>query len=424
MVLIVFFEKDSIENICSCLTNTVDTVYLIGSNIKVMEPFANIYKKVLAGRGINVEFICKTSNRNNMTNILQVLSEIIEENEECMIDLTGGDDLFLTAAGIVFERYKERNLKLQRYNILTNSIIDADMDGVTMMTDEAPLLTVDENVKIYGGDIIYDKDRDNTTFHWDLNDEFKKDAKALWRICCKNTKLWNSQTTLLATVEKLAGNDDLLTVSVPMENVQSYLKVKGWRLHFSNSFFEELNNRGYITSFTIDEETFSVTYKNHQIKYCLMMAGQILEMKVFLSALEATDKDGTPTYNDAMNGVFIDWDGDIHPNHESYDTENEIDVILMHGLIPVFISCKNGIIEMEELYKLNTVAERFGGKYVKKVLVASSLDDSEPAQYIRQRARDIGIRIVEGHSKAGVHKRLTWLTDEEWNIIIRSLWLN
>ena len=96
-------------------------------------------------------------------------------------------------------------------------------------------------------------------------------------------------------------------------------------------------------------------------------------MKVFLAALEAQENDGTKTYNDVMNGVYIDWDGDISTDQNGYDTENEIDVIMMHGMVPVFVSCKNGYVDKDELYKLNAVATRFGGKYAKKVLVATSL---------------------------------------------------
>ena len=37
---------------------------------------------------------------------------------------------------------------------------------------------------------------------------------------------------------------------------------------------------------------------------------------------------------------------------------NEIDVMMMHGMQPVFISCKNGSVETEELYKLLKTARR------------------------------------------------------------------
>ena len=130
---------------------------------------------------------------------------------------------------------------------------------------------------------------------------------------------------------------------------------------------------------------------------CLTKEGQALEMKIFLTAKSLQTAMGKPVYCDVMNGVYIDWDGEIHKekDKENQDTKNEMDVILMQGLIPVFISCTNGNIEMEELYKLHTVAHRFGGSYVKKVLIATSLQDStKKGRQILQRAKDMGIRVV------------------------------
>ena len=72
------------------------------------------------------------------------------------------------------------------------------------------------------------------------------------------------------------------------------------------------------------------------------------------------------------------------------------DVILMHGVTPLFISCKNGSIAEEELYKLHTVATRFGGSHVKKMLVATELPKKgdNPNYAFIQRAKDMGIYLV------------------------------
>ena len=100
-------------------------------------------------------------------------------------------------------------------------------------------------------------------------------------------------------------------------------------------------------------------------------------------------------YSDVKTGVYIDWDGIVYDDGRA-DVDNEMDVILMDGLIPVFVSCKNGTVDSNELYKLAVVSERFGGKYVRKVLVTTQLDEmGYKAEYIRARAKDMGIRIVE-----------------------------
>ena len=77
------------------------------------------------------------------------------------------------------------------------------------------------------------------------------------------------------------------------------------------------------------------------------------------------------------------------------DTHNEMDVILTRGMKTLFISCKNGDVE-DEMYKLYTVAERFGGPAVRKVLVATNLTFDSPAskRSFDQRAWDMDIRLA------------------------------
>ena len=98
-----------------------------------------------------------------------------------------------------------------------------------------------------------------------------------------------------------------------------------------------------------------------------------------------------------MSGVAIDWDGRFHSmNDEDKDTENEIDGLLMKGVIPVYISCKNGQVEEVELYKLDAVARRFGGPVAKKALITSRLNMGESSlAHYRQRAKDMGIKLIE-----------------------------
>ena len=89
--------------------------------------------------------------------------------------------------------------------------------------------------------------------------------------------------------------------------------------------------------------------------------------------------------------------------------------MLIHGALPVFVSCKNGAFDMEELYKLNSVAERFGREYSKKVIVTTAIDSlGTLANHIRQRASDMDIRIIDrAHS----------MTERELVETISTLWM-
>lgn len=154
-------------------------------------------------------------------------------------------------------------------------------------------------------------------------------------------------------------------------------------------------------------------FKNEQIKRVLTKAGTILELKTFLLAKTITEQDGSPRYNDVMTGVFIDWDDEVHDRKGTQvDTENEIDLIFMRGLVPVFVSCKNGGVVEEELYKLNTVANRFGGAYARKVLIGTTLGKSgRGKQYFMERAKDMKIQVIDG-----VHE----MSDEQFIKALKS----
>ena len=305
---------------------------------------------------------------------------------------------------------------MHRFNIRNSTVIDCDQDGDTILEGGSVELSVEENISIYGGEVIYEQEKENSTRAWNMPNDFKKDIDAIWEICKADVRLWNTQIGVLAAAEEIRDQtyDNLTTVaSVPcikniLENLNGkYIMI--WRI------LNGLQNAGLITAFAHDEETISVTYKNEQVKLCLTKAGQALEMKMYKAALEASEKDGSITYNDVMTGVYIDWDGDVHTEQDGYDTENEIDVMMMHGLVPVFVSCKNGYIDTDELYKLDTVANRFGGKYAKRVLIATALSNNDFSEYLRQRAKDMNIRLVEGVQE---------MDDIELNKVIRSLWTN
>lgn len=365
MTFIEFFDKTCVENICACLSQIPERVIFLGDKKKELESHAARYEKLFTERGQTVEFVCKSVNRNNLKSIVALLSDIVEKYSDCAFGLTGGDGLFLTAAGIVYERYKDKNIQLHRFNIHNNKIYDCDNDGNVLSVNENSNLTVRENVLIYGGDVVDGKSFDTAC---------ESDIVDIWNICKRNVSAWNHAVN---NIKKDSG--------ICKELVKKEL-----------TFFKD----------------GKIVYKNDMVRHCLSKAGMALEMIVFLAAKQVNDKDGNAVYNDCMNGVCIDWDG----HDEKYDTKNEIDVMLMRGMMPIFISCKNGAVETEELYKLNSVAQRFGGAYSKKILFSTALSGKgEFSEYFRQRAKDMDIRLIEN---------IQYLSYEEIKNTVKNLWMS
>ncbi len=385
MTVIEFFDRESaVENIASALLCSPEKVVFIGGNSRLMKRRAENYKSVIESRGLKVDFQFKSVSRNNLDAIVDVLENVISENPDCVIDLSGGDELYLVAVGIIYEKYKDK-VKLHRFNIRNNSAVDCDSDGNVCLT--APMvLSVDENIKIYGGRVIYTDEKPNSTYKWIFDSEFKADIYAMWDICKKNASLWNAQMNTVARLCNDNLNESKLTLSVNSDKIRE-------KLFISKEIFTALEKAGIIKNLMLDGK-FSFTFKNNQIMKCMIKSGQILELLIAVIADE-TEENGEPVYNSVLSGVYIDWDGIIQTDSRA-EVENEMDVVLMKGMIPVFISCKNGVVDANELYKLSVVAERFGGKYVKKILVASQLDEmGYRAEYIRARAKDMGIILME-----------------------------
>ena len=397
MTYIEFFDKNASKNVCACLTYAPDRVVYLGDNSKLMKRHIAAYQRVFAQRGKEIDFLYKTVSKNNLDNAVKLLTELVQTYDDCVFDVTGGSEILNLALGIVYSRFPEKNIQIHKFNLHNNTIYDCDKDGTTIF-HETPALSIAENIRIYGGDVVYGTIQEENTYLWDLTPEFRKDAEAMWEICKHNVRLWNVQISIFETVEKLGKHsEDGLSTTASRVAVESYLERHRLKYKKAAGMISSLLKKGLLTWFS-DEGDITVSYKDLQVKKCLTTAGQILEMKVYLTALDTTEKDGTPVYQDCINGVVIDWDGEFHDEEteDVYDTENEIDVLLMHGMVPVFISCKNGVVTADELYKLNTVAERFGGEHAKKILVATALDSlGEAGEYLRQRAIDMHIRVVE-----------------------------
>ena len=417
MTYIEFFDKTAVENIGACLTYVPDRVILIGDNEKLMQRHAERYARLFASRGYDVAFSCRTVQKSRLDEAVALLDELVQTYDDCVFDVTGGAEILMLALGIVYARNPDRSIQIQRFNLRNNTVYDCDRDGESVWQD-TPALSIDENVRIYGGDVVYGDIGENKTYLWDLTPDFLRDIEIMWESCRRNVRLWNTQVGVLEAMELVGTvSEDGLTTTAAVASVDEYLSKFRSSSQVLGGLARYLERQQLLTLFDDgDGVNLTVSYKNEQVKRCLTKAGQALEMKIYVTAAELTGHDDDPVYHDVLNGVVIDWDGTEHDEavEEVYDTENEIDVMLMHGIIPVFISCKNGIVTSDELYKLSTVAERFGGAYAKKVLVATSIGAlGEGGQYLRQRARDMGIKLVEG---------VQMMNDDELKRALRNLW--
>ena len=396
MTVVEFYDTNSIENIVSTLLCAPQKVVFIGDNRDHLLKAIDKYGPIIRERDIETHLDHKVVNRAKLMSVVEAFAEIIAQDDECLFDLTGGDELYLVAAGMVFERYPEK-VKLHRFNVNNGKLSDSDADGQTLTTEPAQI-SVEENVKIYGGRVIYDDEKPKTTHKWDFNADFIEDIKKIWSVCRVNAGLWN-----LVFTTSVRANDLQITELKESLSLEESLLTSGGVY----AIFKNLENHRIIKDFKVCERTIEFEYKNLQVKQCLGMAGRILELFITVLAMEIKEKSKAGVC-DILTGVYIDWDGIVNSGDDGVG--NEIDVMMMKGLKPIFISCKNGDVEAQELYKLETVAERFGGKYAKKVLAVSDVSKVNSKGVIK-RAEEMGITVIDVIKEENNNKLLSILSN-------------
>lgn len=377
MTYIEFFDHDPLLNLAACLAKTPARVVFIGNDRKEMERHAVRYRALLASRGEELDVVCKSINLSDLAALTAALEELVE-SDECVVDLTGGSELCTLAMGMVLAGHPGGKIHLRRFLPAKSQIQEFAPDGSRNVVGKVSL-TVEEAIMLRGGRIVYAEEKSDATYRWEVTPEFEKQVDLLWDYCRRDPSEWNKSVSGLKRYE--ARGIPVSPTVTPIDRGE--LPVP------KGAFWDYLDKTGLLRV-EQDADGMTLRYASPQVKRALNQEGQLLELVIYLALVKAGGEDCMPV--DVLTGVSLLWDNQEDP----FDTENEVDVLAVRGAVPLFISCKNGRVEVDELYKLSTVVERFGGDLGRAVLVASELpDDGRFARRFRGRADDMGIRILD-----------------------------
>jgi len=393
-VNIEFFSDDMIENISTSLRYNIDKLIFVGYK----EPMKSAKKRNLIGllknyiNIENVEFV--EVNEYDLKDIVNKLDHVVTTEKKlkntCYFDLTGGDDLILVAAGIVATKH---DITMHQLDMYTGNLREYSLgrklhsiSSIRKDDKDRIRLSLPQYMKFRGTCI-------NTRMHKVFkshfnNKEFIADINNLWKICKRYGKQWN-----------VYGNFFRNNADTPIEHIVSSPFSPTDKVSDVFKLLKELEDMGAISNLSKNSSCFRFKYKNQDIKDCLCDSGSILELHTYLMATECNFFDGCDI------GVHLDWDGII--NGWLPDVTNEVDVLLIKDNIPTFISCKNGRVDKDALYELDTIANKFGGKYSNKVIVSPHSND----ETLNERAREMNIDIIDDEV-------FTWSDDEFKNFLM------
>lgn len=404
MTLIECFDISVAKNIAGCLHLRPEKVIFIGQNPQ-MPAQVERYRRFFSERGISVKLECRFMETVCVDAIAAMLGTILRQEQHCVIDVTGGDERTLIAVGMVLatlDTAQRQRVKLQKFDAVTGVVQDCYSDLLPSFGHPVNL-SVKELIALHGGVLhpaSYQPEEYCTL----------RDIAPLWRVVSRNPRVWNQRISALGAFESRA--DSKTQVFLPLRQIRGSFSDYETRLEQVTELLDQFRENGIIHDQS-NGEYLEYSYTTELNRHCTSKAGNALEVKVLLEA-RALEQDGKPFFHDCQMGVHIDWDGIVQEDYPRVpETRNEIDVLLTRGLTPLFISCKNGDVEEEELYKLHTVASRFGGRAARKMLIVTRLQKQKPAsaQAFIQRARDMGIYLVTDAAS---------LTRRQWQEVFRE----
>ncbi len=325
--------------------------------------------RFFALRGQRIELCVFRVEGNTLSAWTDILTRIFEKYPYSVLNINGGQDLMLVAAGIMLEKSR---LPMFRFDNRTGEITDIRGCKGLVGKIKPPKLTVPQVLAIAGATI----GNSGRITSADLHAGMEEDVYKVWDIISENRNAWGRNTGFM---QALTMSDSSLKINAPLK-----IRSKDFLVYCNRAIMEALQDKGIISELRFTSDSVSFSYKNEILAHCLRDTGIWLELVTYYEALSSG------CFDDIRICGIIDWNT-REPSTPS--TSNEVDVIMTRGSDSYFVSCKTGSVSADTLNEIHTLAHRFGGENPHPV-ISTAQDFSRVSPGLDKRARDMGISIV------------------------------
>ena len=298
------------------------------------------------------------------------MRQLLETHEDCGIDISGGTDAALFAAGAVASTTGE--IPVYTYSRKKNSFFE--IKNAPFAKDLPCTVRLDaESCFLMAGGTLLPGREDNQK----LRNMLPQIDKA-FAIFLKYRRIWNRQISYFQNISSSAPGELDACGNLTEKADRGSVTVDQGLLH-------ALSEAGLILDLSIADGRVRFRFPDEMIRFWLRDIGAVLELQVFRACLAAE------CFDDVVLSAVVNWQGSERMRDA---VTNEIDVMAVQGIQPVFISCKTSEIKTSALNELAILRDRFGGKGSRAVIVTSSSSGKGLAP-MRRRASELGIEVVE-----------------------------
>lgn len=368
--LIELYDERPVENVISTeMFRPERTVFIctpeVAQNKNLQKKLAQYFKS----RNIrcNLEFV--PASVVSADDVAEKIKAVAEKYPDCAVDIAGGTDAALFAAGMVCGQNKLPVFTYSRKQNKFYSISNAEF------AHELPCeirLKIEDCFLMAGGSIRTGRVDNRVLGKYDSL------FKPFFDCFMRYKKDWTKVITYIQRISQTHADDaDPLCA----EGAKCVKGEHGSRVYAPEKTLSELERIGMIRNLSVTDEKVSFVFKDERCRVWLRDVGSVLELYTRKVCMD------TGLYDDVRTSVIVDWQGDNRPDNVT----NEIDVMAVRGVRPVFISCKACAVKTEALNELAILRDRFGSGIAKAAIVTTE----QGRKIMRHRAQELDIAVID-----------------------------
>lgn len=295
------------------------------------------------------------------------LQNVLDTREDCAIDIAGGTDAALFAAGAVSGKAAVYTYSRKRNSFfeIKNAPFARDLPCNVKLDAMSCFLMA-------GGTLLPGRE-DNQILKEKL-----PQIDDLFSVFQKYRRIWRRQIGYIQAIS--SSEEGVLTASG-----ERTVRVDQGMVTVDEGLLVSLAEKRLILNLETRGDQVQFRFPDETVRFWLRDIGSVLELKVYCSCLEAG------CFDDVVLSAVVNWDGGLTQRNA---VTNEIDVMAVEGVRPMFISCKTNEIVTPALNELAILRDRFGGRGSRAMIVTSA-PVTKSRSLMRMRASELGIEVVE-----------------------------
>ena len=369
--LIELYDERPMENVLATdMFKPRRTVFICNREAAADRSLERKLKDYIRYRGLSTELVFMDAKHYSVSSVLATLRQAVSMYPDCTIDITGGTDDELFASGMLCA---EKDIPVITYSIKLNRFFN--IQNAPEYEDlSCPIRYDAEDFFRMAGGVMREGRVDNAILenYFDIIDPF-------FDMFMKNRRKWGD---IVSYIQQVSQGPKDQPVKLEVTGDYTVKGERGRRIVAPEEELQQLESIGLLRDLRIERgERVRFAFKDAQVRKWLRDVGSVLEIYTYKKCMECG------LYNDVHTSVVVDWE----KNAACDKVTNEIDVMAVRGVIPVFISCKTCPVTTEALNELAILRDRFGGKGARAAIVTT-----ESCRTVTiNRAHELDIEVIE-----------------------------